>query len=115
MPEWQRREAKPFTREEKLGNRDAVKHGVWAADIAEHARRLVGDLFPADMVERHPMMALRMAELWLRLRRAELDIVQRGVDVGGRVASPSAAVREPVGSPAVVVRAGVRVDAEERG
>lgn len=68
------RPAEPYT----AGNQVARKHGVWAADVPVRARELVVGLFGAETVERHPMIALRAAETWVRVRRAEADIAERG-------------------------------------
>jgi hypothetical protein len=66
------------------GDRIALKHGCWATDVPDLAREIVSELFAADLVERHPMIAIRAAETWIRLRRAEADIAQRGEVIDGR-------------------------------
>jgi hypothetical protein len=68
----------------EAGDRIALKHGVWASDVPDRARELVSAIFPPDLVERHPIIAVRAAETWIRLRRAEADIAQRGEVIDGR-------------------------------
>jgi hypothetical protein len=68
------RVAQPY----EIGNTAALKHGAWASDVPALAREVVGQLFAPELVERHPAVALRAAECWVRLRRAEADVTTRG-------------------------------------
>jgi phage terminase small subunit len=68
----------PFTE----GNQAARKHGVWAADAAEQAERVMNDLLPPGDIERYPFVALLFAETWVRYRRAVTAINQDGEMTG---------------------------------
>jgi hypothetical protein len=60
------------------GNDAATKHGVWSADVPQRARELVDVLFGVAQAEAFPMIAVRATEVWIRLRRSEADVAERG-------------------------------------
>jgi hypothetical protein len=73
------REKQPFApgNTAAVGNRGPRTHGAFA-NVAEEARQVIAMLFDADAIARHPLVALLAAETWLRCRRAEVDIAERG-------------------------------------
>lgn len=77
---WRRRDAVPY----EPGNQAARTHGVWASDVPDLAVRLAEEIFPPELVARFPLIAIRGAETWIRLRRAEDDIAERGVIIDGK-------------------------------